>query len=336
MTTTCQDAAMRRRSSNLNKRLRGAVEFAVLAPSSHNTQPWKFRIVRDGIELYADRDRALPVVDPHDRELTISCGAALYHLRLALNCDSLATLIHVLPSADHPDLLARLRVSGPHTPDEDEQELFRAIAHRRTNRQPFDHRNVPLSIFDEWYLDLKEHNCWLQLVEDKTQKHIIADLISEGDRLQGSDRRFRRELSQWVHPNRTSCRDGMPGYAHGINMIASYLGPLMVRTFDWGEGQAAKDRQLAEGSPLLAIIGTQDDTPEAWMSTGQALAKMLLRGTSRGLSASFLNQPIEVTSLRPEIEDQCDEKGFPQILLRWGYGREVPATPRRSVEEVLV
>jgi Nitroreductase family len=51
-------------------KLRAAVDYAVLAPSGHNTQPWRFKVVAEALELWADRTRALAVVDPHDRELT--------------------------------------------------------------------------------------------------------------------------------------------------------------------------------------------------------------------------------------------------------------------------
>ena len=104
----------------------------------------------------------------------------------------------------------------------------------------------------------------------------------------------------------------------GVGDIASYLGPFLVRTFDWGSGQAARDRQLAEGSPLLAVLGTLDDTPSAWLQAGQALARMLLRATAVGLSASYLNQPIEVQSLRQQLGSLVHAEGFPQLLLRIG------------------
>ncbi|MCM2369716.1 Acg family FMN-binding oxidoreductase [Aporhodopirellula aestuarii] len=336
MTITYNDAAMHQRTACLKKRIRQAIEHAVMAPSGHNAQPWKFRMHRDSVDILADRNRSLPVVDPDDRELTISCGAALFHLRLALHHDALSTLVRVLPDPANSDLLARVRISGPHTSDEDEAELFRAIPKRRTNRNVFDAAPVPPSVHDEWYLDAKSEGCWIQLFDEEETKHAIADLVTEGDLIQGSDKAFRHELAKWVHSNRSACRDGMPGYAHGVGTLASYLGPVLVRTFDWGEGQAAKDRQLAEGSPLLVIIGTPRDTPADWIACGQTLAKMLLRGTSRGLSASFLNQPIEVASLRPQLNELCENEGFSQILLRWGYGREVQPTPRRNIEEMLI
>src|ERR1051326_7284519 len=54
------------------------LRYAVLAPSSHNSQPWCFHISDERLSLYADRSRACRVVDPCDRELIMSCGCALF------------------------------------------------------------------------------------------------------------------------------------------------------------------------------------------------------------------------------------------------------------------
>lgn len=320
----------------LSDRLRAVIDYAVAAPSSHNTQPWRFRLLTDGVELFADRSRALPVVDPDDRALTISCGAALYHLRLAMNCDHLATLVRVFPDPEEPDLVARVLVSGHHVPSEDDQELFAAIPLRRTNRRPFADKPVDVFLKKRWLEDAVESSCWLFMTEDSDEKHGFAELIDKGDRLQASDKAFRNELADWVHSNRSSRRDGMPGHSHGFGDFASRFGRFVIRTFDWGDGQAAKDRQLAEGSPLIAVLGTHQDTPQAWVQCGQALAKMLLRGTVDGLDASFMNQPIEVPDLRTRLAELVDDEGYPQILLRWGKGPEVQSTPRREIDEVLL
>src|SRR5215217_6799502 len=104
-----------------------------------------------------------------------------------------------------------------------------------------------------------------------------AELIAEGDCIQLADKRFRRELASWVHPNRTKSRDGIPGYAFGVGDLMSMAGPFSIRTFDTGKGHAAKDRQLAEGSPVLAVLGTEVDAPPEWLAAGQALARVLLR-----------------------------------------------------------
>ncbi|MEP4684045.1 MAG: hypothetical protein ABJ015_20730, partial [Rhodopirellula bahusiensis] len=143
-----------------------------------------------------------------------------------------------------------------------------------------------------------EHHCWLDMTEDKEEQHEIANLIDYGDRKQAANKAFRRELAKWIHSNNSSRKDGMPGYSHGVGDLASRFGQIIIRTFDWGDGQAAKDRQLAEGSPMLAVMATNEDTPQAWIECGRALSRMLLRGTAHGLDASFMNQPIEVDTLR--------------------------------------
>ncbi len=332
MSTTTQPAP----TTSLTDRLRTAIAHAVMAPSSHNTQPWLFRLKSSEVELLADLSRACPVVDPDNRELTISCGAALFHLKLAMKCDSLATLVRVLPPSNDENLLARVMVAGPHLPSDDEKLLFNAIPKRLTNRFPFREQDIDHDLQAEWIHDAKSEKVWIHLIHTEPEKQAIADLVSEADRLQARNKHFRHELARWVHANTSSRRDGIPGYAEGFSDLASHFGWLAVRTFDWGNGKAAKDQQLAKGSPLLAVIGTKYDTRADWIACGQALAKITLRAASWSVDASYLNQPIEIPELRTKFGVILKTDGFPQILLRFGYGNEVKPTPRRSVDEVIV
>jgi nitroreductase len=316
-------------------KLRFMLNYAVLAPSGHNTQPWLFKVSDEVVELYADRSRALPVVDPEDRALVISCGTALYHLRLALRHFGYTDEVEVFPNPEDPDLLAEVRLGAPHEATAEEHQLFEAITKRRTNRSPFQNREVPQEVLDALVAAATEEGAWLRVVRDEATKNAVADLVAEGDRIQWSDRRFRRELAAWMHPNRTKSRDGMPGYAFGFGEFMSLASPLVMRTFDIGGGRAAQDRHLAEGSPVLAVLGTQTDTPVEWLSAGQALGQVLLRARTEGVDASYLNQPVEVPELRPRLRAVVGASGLPQLLFRMGYGPEVRPTPRRSAIEVL-
>jgi nitroreductase len=317
------------------EKLHYMLNYAVLAPSGHNTQPWLFSVRGDYVELYADRTRGLPVVDPEDRALVISCGAALFYLRLAMRHFGYEEELEVFPHPDDPDLLARARLGTRHEETEEERALFEAIPKRRSNRGPFENRPVPGRLLSALQAAAWEEGAWLHFVEREDAKHTVAELIAEGDRIQLADRRFRRELASWVHPNRTKSRDGVPGYAFGFGDLMSLAGPFVIRTFDSGKGQAARDRQLAEGSPILAVLGTESDTASEWLSTGQALARILLRARAEGVWASFLNQPIEVSELRPRLRETIGQAGPPQLLFRMGYGQEVRPTPRRPASETL-
>jgi len=260
----------------------------------------------------------------------------LFYLRIALMHFGYAGEVETFPDTDNPDLLARVRLGAEQEATEEEQSLFRAILKRHSNRQPFEDRQVLGRLLSALQAAAWAEGAWLHLAEETETKYKIADLIAEADRIQLADKRFRRELAAWMHSNRSRSRNGVPGYAFGFGDIMSAAGPLVVRTFDVGEGQAAKDRQLTEGSPALVVLGTDADSPSDWLAAGQALARVLLRAQAEGVAASFLNQPIEVPELRPQLRDTIGRIGFPQLLLRMGYGAEARPTPRRTVEEVLI
>lgn len=321
---------------NLQCRYEFMLRYAALAPSGHNSQPWLFRIHEDVLDLYCDPRRSLPVVDPDDRELVISCGAALQHLRLAARNFDYQEDVEILPDEHNHEHLARLSIPQRCVPTEQEKAMFTAIPHRHTCREKFLDKPVPESIVQELRDICEDADINLDVFQYEFDRHELGRLVAEGDIIQGSDVRFRRELASWVHANRTHSEDGMPGYAFGIGDVASLVGPFVVRTFDMGKRQAAKDEQLAEGSPLLIILSTNRDDQTDWLQTGEALAQLLLTLTHHGLSASYLNQPIEISDLRTKLKRFVGSDHWPQILLRVGYGSEVRSTPRRPVSEILV
>lgn len=323
-------------SGSSTDKLRYLLRWAVLAPSNHNTQPWLFDIVGDTVLLYADRTRSLPVVDPYDRELVISCGACLFYLRLAMRHFGYEAHVEPLPDGSVPDLLARVRLGERAEASDEVHMLFRAIPQRRTNRKAFEDRTVPEPLLMALRELAGREGAWLRVLETEGERRATATLTAEADRVQWADKRFRRELATWLQPERGVSRDGLSGSTLGFEGLLAYTAPKLVRTFDLGSGRAAKNLELAEGSPALLVLGTDKDTRAAWLATGQALACVLLRAAADGVSASFLNQAIEVAQLRSQLPSILGRSGFPQIVLRVGYGPQVPATPRRAMADVLL
>jgi hypothetical protein len=126
----------------------------------------------------------------------------------------------------------------------------------------------------------------------------------------------------------------MRGHGFGFSNLMSHLGPLVMRTFDLGNSQAAKDEDIANKAPALVAVCTDGDDPEVWLAAGQALARLLLRERASELWASYLNQPIEVDELRLELAELLGDCTHPQLLLRLGYG-PTPPQPRRPDAAVL-
>ena len=321
------------------EKLSFCLNYAILAPSGHNSQPWSFKLGLQDIRLYADRSRALPVVDPYDRELVMSCGAALFHLRLAIRYFGHADEVFLFPDILDRDLLACVEMGPPRHLQGDEQSMFHSIVQRRTNRHTFSNRPVPDRVLATLHREAATEDARLVIFADEKSRRHAARLVEQADRVQMSNPSFRRELAAWMHSGHSRTCDGLPGYSCGLNELLDFATPaysLAIRTFDLGKGFAAHDRKLVEGSPVLAVLLTETDTPAAWLAAGQALARVLLLAQAYGLSASFLNQPIEVEGLRPQFRETLNLPGFPQILLRLGYGRECQPTPRRDVRDVLL
>jgi len=311
------------------------LRYAVRTPSGHNTQPWRFHLTEGHLDLYADRSRALPVVDPEDRELVMSCGAALAHLTVALGHFGYAGEVTVFPDPADRDLLATVGLGRADTPRPGDHQLFEAIDKRHTHRAAFETRTIPDTVLAQLGRDTHRAGAALHVFTGDEPAAAIAILVGEGDRAQFDDAGFRRELAAWIRPNRTRRPDGMPGYAFGISDLPSVLGPTMVATFNTGARQAKKDEQLALTAPTLLVLTTAHDTPSDWLTAGQAVAVLLLRAAAHGLSASFLNQPVEVPALRVRLRELVDTGRYPQLLLRIGYATTDRPTPRRTVADVL-
>jgi nitroreductase len=315
--------------------LRYLAEYAVLAPSIHNCQPWAFALRDGALELYADLTTALTVVDPEHRELTISCGAALFNLQMAARHFGYEAHIEPFPDPRSPDLLAVFRLGETCSSTPDEERLFYAIPKRHTNRFPFEERQLPDGLLSELRAAAGWEGAWLQVLAGKEMRAAAFALIADGDRRQYADRRFRRELASWVHPNPGLRRDGMPEYVFGIGGLLSYTGPVVIGSLELGRIWAGQSQREAEGSPVLSVLGTESDSPADWLAAGKALERVLLCACAHGVSASFLNQPIQEPDLRLQLRLLMAIAGYPQLLLRLGYGPDVRPTPRRPVCEVL-
>ena len=308
----------------------------MLAPSSHNSQPWIFRVKGATLDVFADRSRGQPVVDPEDRELTIACGAALYIVRITLAHFGNDSGIKLLPDPRDPDLLARVTLVGAVEAPALIHRLYDAVHRRRTNRRPFTGEEIPEQVLAKGIAAVEACGARLERILDSKEKTVVAQLISDGDRIQMADAAFRQEFAQWMHPNRSQRRDGMPGRALGMGDLASTVGPMVVRHFDLGGGLARRDRGLATGAAALGVLWTRRNTPRDWLRAGQALAALLLNLQADGVSASFLNQPVQVAALREQLRSLIDCPGAPQLVLRFGYADAVPATARREPEDVIV
>lgn len=310
------------------------LRYAVLAPSGHNTQPWMFAIVPEGIEVYADYTRRLPHIDPVDRELLMSVGAAILNLRVAAAYFGFeSTVLYQRTSCETPPVAL---VSLRETCDTDAvlRSLFPAIVRRRTNRHPFDGQLIETDALSSLCDVADRHPEFVQFLLSRDTERI-AQLVAEGDRLQMEDRAVREELANWVRPSGTDARDGICADAFGIPDVLSSAAASVIRRFDLGAMQGRRDAALVGTAPLLVVI-TAEDEQVSLLAAGQVLEELLLTATLEGLQYSFMNQPVQVATLRNLLAPIERSTHPPQLLLRIGYAPPVEQPmPRRDVAEVL-
>ncbi|WP_118856529.1 Acg family FMN-binding oxidoreductase [Sphingomonas mesophila] len=316
------------------ERLRFLLRYAVLAPSSHNSQPWRFRLAGDTLEVRADRSRRLPAVDPDDRALTISCGAAIGMLVTAMRRFGNSGTLALLPEPREGDLMARVTLGAPRAPDQADEARCDAITRRRTTRRALS-GTLPGGLAERLSEIAEAAGVELAIIAEAERREVIGELIAQGDRAQFADPAFRRELGHWVRSRRSRRGDGMSGANFGLPDRLSRAGGLVVRLVDMGKGIAAKDRTLAAQAPALLAIATPGDTARDWLVAGITHAELLLEVTAAGLTAAYMNQPIEVPALRPRLRHSAGLRGIPQLLLRIGSGPTVPPAARRPLEAVL-
>ncbi|MEO0559771.1 MAG: nitroreductase family protein [Bacteroidota bacterium] len=312
--------------------LTAMLNWAVLAPSVMNTQPWRFHVTREApgharADLFVDRARQLVHIDPEAREAVISCGAALYTLRLTSQHYGFATVVTYASSEDDPDLVATLRLAGPSRATQRDEALFRAIKARHTNRDPYADLDLPRRLITDLKAAADQENAQLHVLTAAPEKGTLADLIAEAIRTQGEDEAAVNELRAWLRPIGDRRADGVPDDVQGGWDRLSYL-------HTDARSLASAARRLALQAPALLVLTTPQDHRHDWTRAGQALQHILLLAASHGLAASYFNQPTEIPSIRTRLSALIG-RGHAQLVFRLGTPIEADGTPRRSVSAVL-
>jgi hypothetical protein len=318
--------------SRATEALVASVRVSLFAPSVFNTQPWRWRLGGETLELRADRGRALTVTDPEGRLLLLSCGAALHHVRVALAAAGWTAHVVRLPDSADPDLLARITVTGPADVDPFAARLAAAIPRRRTDRRAFGDRAVSEETLSGLRRTVEAEGAYLHVIR-RDQMPMLATSTARAADAELNDPAYREELLRWTHRPQGS-GDGVPA------STAVRQSPRRVPVRDYARGDTpglTAGDGFDLGAEYVVLFGSADQ-PGDLLRGGEALSALLLGATADGLATAPLSDTIEVEWPRRLLRGLLADVGEPYLVVRLGYGEpaeELPPAPRRPPEDVI-
>ncbi|HEX2904838.1 MAG TPA: hypothetical protein VHO01_15405 [Jatrophihabitans sp.] len=320
--------------TDVSQALRRAAVRATLAPSVHNTQPWRLVLSSSVLEVWADPTRQLPVLDPSGRQLSISCGCALFNARVALAAAGWAVVVERLPDPHQPRLLARLTMTGRAEAGSEIAALDPVLELRRTNRRQFAPEPVAEDVIEALIRAAAAEGAGLHRLRDELQRISTAVLSQRADALQQANPAYRAELRAWTTDN-PDRKDGVPMAAVPHTGPASY-DDVPIRDFDTDGHGGLPSGTSSSVDQCLLVLSSASDNALAWLRAGEGLERALLELTREGYVAGILSQIGEVPSVRAQLRMELGLAEHPHMLLRVGRAPLTPATRRRRLVDVLV
>ncbi|OLF07412.1 hypothetical protein BLA60_28040 [Actinophytocola xinjiangensis] len=316
--------------------VRQAIELATRAPSVHNTQPWRWQVDDHAtIRLFADRTRQVPVTDPDGRDLVLSCGAALHHLRVALAALGWTGVVRRLPDPTDASLLAvvgaRRRVPG-----RDDLGLADAIRRRQTDRRRYSWWPMPpeyLQVLADAAAGEGGHAC---VVTDPAARFHLAGAIAQAAVVQESNPDYAVEMAIWSG-RRPGSDDGV--LAASVPLVNDAATTPRQRAFSHGTLAQPTRKRYGELASML-VVATPGDDRLAHLRAGEATSAVLLHAARLGIATCPMSQPLEIADTRRTVQREVlGGEAVPQLLIRLGWAppdaAPIPRSPRRDLDDVL-
>ncbi len=312
------------------------VKYASLAPSGHNTQPWKFYISTNTIKIKPDYSRKLPLVDPDDRELFISLGCALENLVIAAEHFGYTIRVKFNLEKEYEEEIIVSLDKG----EIKKNDLLDQITLRQTTRNEYNRKSVPLPDLDSIKNFITSDFVQSKIITDSLTINEVTELVKEGNIRQFKDARFMDELKFWIRFSESESeekKDGLSAGSSGNPSVPRWLGKIFMDLFYSANDQNEKDEKFIKSSAGLILFYSTRNDKRTWIETGRIYEKFSLLTTKMDIKCAFINQPIEIKDLNEKLSKVFQVgKGIPQLLLRFGYSDLMPKSPRRNLENIII
>jgi hypothetical protein len=309
------------------------IRYATLAPSSHNTQCWKFHLGQSAISILPDMSRRCPVVDPDDHHLFVSLGCATENFAQASRANGLSAQPR-FDEASGEIIVAFEAAKSFASP------LFEAIPERQCTRAEFDGRSVSVEELRLLELAGAGEGVQLMLLTEATAIEKILEYVAAGNTAQINDPAFVAELKSWIRFGKDEAvrtGDGLFSGSSGNASVPRWIGSRMFDMLYTAKSENEKYATQLRSSAGIAIFVSESDDKTRWIEAGRCYQRFALQATALGIRNAMINQPVEVQALRPQLTKYLGiGNRRADLIVRFGRGPLMPKSLRRPVEEVLI
>jgi hypothetical protein len=318
------------------------------APSPHNIQPWRLRVVDDdAAELLCAADRLLPDTDPTGRFSMVGLGVFLETLAVAARAhgadvESEYTHEPLVPNGRALIPFARLRLADAAAVELLEPDLIEA---RRTSRLPYDGRPVEPHVIAELERVASAWGHRARFSTDRELVDFVLDLNRETLFHDLSDDDARREVGRWLRFSGRAAaahRDGFSPDALGFPGTLLFLFFHARRVFDLPGIRGLVDRlymRTMRGTRTIGVLQGPFESPDDWIRAGRMLARFWLTMTRAGVQLHPFGSIITNEDANRRMRERLapdPRHGTPWLIVRLGYSAEAPRSHRLRTDELLV
>ncbi len=322
------------KTGNLNEKIKFILNYGVLAPSTHNSQPWLFKIENNTLKIYFDPKLKIPQADPLGRDLYISMGCLVENLIIAANYFGIYKSEKIILSND---LVAQLDFQNNGSANTDLEYLVDTIPKRVNARGLFEQKPLPGKIQAEMMSLKKDGRIRTDFITNKEKINNLAVLTAEGLKLAYKKPSFRKEMSGWMNNSLSAKKTGLPGYSLRMPFLLSFLIPTMVKFFDIGPFLAKLNYKSMASTPFICLLSSEESNPEIWLEVGRLAQRYMLQLNSEDIKTSIFVASIEMGDLYKKVQEIAEISLTPQFLFCAGYMNYKPKhSPRHSIEEKLI
>jgi len=309
------------------------VHHARLAANSHNTQPWLFGGTAQGMSIRPDFRRATPVVDPDSHHLFASLGCAAENLSLAAGAAGKAAAIAFENGGDG-HIAIDLAGSGTRDP------LFDAIAERQCTRSDYDGKPVSTENLKLLAEAAKLDGSELLIITDRAKMEQVLEQVIAANTMQVEDPAFTAELKSWLRfsaARAVASGDGLYAACSSNPTMPQWLGNTVFGFVFKPEAENDRYARQIRSSSGLAVFASEKNDKQHWVQAGRSYQRFALQATTLGIRIAFVNQPVEVDSVRPEFAKLLGiGTRRPDLVVRFGHAPAMPKSLRRPVKDVIV